>query len=159
MDPAIAISCDTCHRLLQVKICSSNKNGNAGRAFTRSMPTTPTAISSHGSIQHTLLPLSSPASSPTRPAVPSIQPKAAPPATQNPSGTTCSMVVSPPTMPLLSSSSSPPPTAAASLRLRRHVREPTIRITNDGCFHRAACGSPGPGGKTASSWMRSASKS
>lgn len=32
--PPPAFTCGTCHRLLSVKICKSNKNGNTGRVFT-----------------------------------------------------------------------------------------------------------------------------
>ncbi len=102
MDPATTFNCNTCHRLLPVKICRSNKNRNAGRAFT-------CCYKKHANNAHcdffawvdpTLSPpssrfaSSSPASSPPRPVVPSVQPKA-PSATQNISSTSslsCSMV-------------------------------------------------------------------
>jgi hypothetical protein len=100
MGPATVFTCNTCHRLLTVKIC---RNGNAGRAFT-------CCYKKHANNAHcdffawvdpTLSPpssrfaSSSPASSSPCPVatVPSVQ--APTPATQNPSSTSlllCSMV-------------------------------------------------------------------
>ena len=100
-DPAAPpLTCNTCHQLLPVKICKTNKNGNAGRAFT-------CCYKKHANNAHcdffawvdpTLSPppsrfaSSSPVSSPTLPADSSAQPTVAPPGTQNSTSLSCSKV-------------------------------------------------------------------
>ena len=93
--PPPVFACNTCQWLLSVKICKSNKNGNVGRAYT-------SCCKKHADNAHcnffawvdaalsppsSCFASSSPASSPTLPALPSTQPTAAPPATWNPSST------------------------------------------------------------------------
>jgi hypothetical protein len=89
--PPAVFNCNTCQRLLVVKICKSDKNGNAGRAFTN-------CYKKHANDTHcdfftwvdptlspplSRFPSSSPMSSPTISAPPSAQPMAGPLATQN----------------------------------------------------------------------------
>jgi hypothetical protein len=76
--------CDTCHRLLVVKICKSDKNGNAGRAFTNCYKkhANDTRCDFFAWVDPTLsppssrFPSSSPVSSPSFSAPPSAQPMA-----------------------------------------------------------------------------------
>jgi GRF zinc finger len=85
-----AFACSTCHRLLTLKICKSNKNGNAGRSFTACYKkhNNGTNCSFFKWADDRLSPptswfaSSSPPSSPTLSAPPSVQPATLPLPTQ-----------------------------------------------------------------------------